>query len=299
MINMKNQTPEYEYFLKDHPGNTRVVLNTEAQFVEQHDYYPFGMEFAGRQGGDIKYRYNGKEMQDMKIGGRGLDWYDYGFRFYDPALGRFPSLDPKADEFENLSPYNYASNNPVTCIDLWGIQGRPVNKVRDQKGNITAATTSAQQSTYISTMEPKTISNNSIEFKPTNESIYQSANWWELTTAPDIQEWLKVDKVPSAVAVGGLITVLSAAVPEVISGITDFGSNVTLNISTSIESSTTIAVGTGVVVGAAKTLTDAPPDTPEIPNPVIEVSSEMTEYIIQSTHEFMKNIQNSNDKKSK
>jgi hypothetical protein len=58
----------------------------------------------------------------------GLDWYDYGFRFYDPAIGRFPSLDPKADAFAELSPYNYASNNPVTMIDLWGLQGVDPNK---------------------------------------------------------------------------------------------------------------------------------------------------------------------------
>ncbi len=56
---------------------------------------------------------------------------------------------PKADEFENLSPYNYASNNPITCIDLWGLQGKPVNEIRDKNGNITAATTTAQQTTYI------------------------------------------------------------------------------------------------------------------------------------------------------
>jgi len=52
-----------------------------------------------------------------------VNWYDYGFRFYDPVLGRFPSLDPIADNFVELSPYNYASNNPITKIDLWGLQG--------------------------------------------------------------------------------------------------------------------------------------------------------------------------------
>jgi hypothetical protein len=57
-------------------------------------------------------------------------------------------LDPKADEFENLSPYNYASNNPVTCIDLWGLQGKPANEIISQGGLVTGYT-SAQSSTYI------------------------------------------------------------------------------------------------------------------------------------------------------
>jgi RHS repeat-associated protein len=51
-----------------------------------------------------------------------FDWYDYGARFYDPGLGRFPSLDPLADKFYHLSPYNYASNSPIAMVDLWGLQ---------------------------------------------------------------------------------------------------------------------------------------------------------------------------------
>ena len=77
-----------------------------------------------------------------------MNEYDYGFRFYDPALGRFPSLDPLADEFSDLSPYNYASNNPVTCIDLWGLQGVPAGKPYDEDGNLQQIT-AAQSTTFI------------------------------------------------------------------------------------------------------------------------------------------------------
>jgi RHS repeat-associated protein len=95
--------------------------------------------------------WNSAELQKQ-----GVNWYDYGFRFYDPAIGRFPSLDPLADEFENLSPYNYASNNPVTCIDLWGLQGVPAKELQDKNGN-PAGTTTAQSSTFLPSQEPKAI----------------------------------------------------------------------------------------------------------------------------------------------
>ena len=65
-----------------------------------------------------KFLYNGKEFDEDF----GLNWYHYGFRMYDPQIGRFPSLDPKADEFAFVSPYNYAENNPSSGIDLWGLQ---------------------------------------------------------------------------------------------------------------------------------------------------------------------------------
>jgi RHS repeat-associated protein len=78
------------------------------------------MSFSSRQSASVnQYLYNGKELQDELA----LDWYDYGARFYDPQIGRFTSLDPIADNFYELSPYNYASNSPVAKIDLWGLQG--------------------------------------------------------------------------------------------------------------------------------------------------------------------------------
>ena len=101
------------------------------------------------------------------------DWYVYGARFYDPALARFPSLDPLADEFENLSPYNYASNNPVTCIDLWGLQGVPAEEIRDDQGNFQGYS-SPKSSTYIRPLvEPIPVNPGYVQ---KNEYIRESKN---------------------------------------------------------------------------------------------------------------------------
>ena len=52
----------------------------------------------------------------------GLNWHHYGKRMYDAVRGRFTGVDPISDQFAGLSTFNYAANNPVTGIDLHGLQ---------------------------------------------------------------------------------------------------------------------------------------------------------------------------------
>jgi hypothetical protein len=52
--------------------------------------------------------------------GEGL--YAYGFRYYDPVIGRFTGVDPIAEQFAFVSGFNYAENSPIANIDLHGLQ---------------------------------------------------------------------------------------------------------------------------------------------------------------------------------
>ncbi len=36
----------YEYFLKDHLGNVRAIIDQNATITEANNYYPFGMQIA-------------------------------------------------------------------------------------------------------------------------------------------------------------------------------------------------------------------------------------------------------------
>jgi len=47
----------------------------------------------------------------------GLNEYDFTGRWYDPAVGRWGSVDPHAENYYSISPYAYCSGNPVNRID--------------------------------------------------------------------------------------------------------------------------------------------------------------------------------------
>ena len=61
----------------------------------------------------------------------GLDWYDYGARWMDPALGRCHSMDPLCETDYDVSPYAYCLNSPINNIDLWGLKSYDPQTAQD------------------------------------------------------------------------------------------------------------------------------------------------------------------------
>jgi RHS repeat-associated protein len=91
------------------------------ELIQENHYYPFGLEMEGawqpQIGVENLYQYNGKELNEDL----GLNWNDYGARWYDASLGRWGSVDPLAEPQWSFSPYQYVLNNPVYFVDPTGM----------------------------------------------------------------------------------------------------------------------------------------------------------------------------------
>jgi RHS repeat-associated protein len=125
-------SPNYEYVIKDHLGNSRVTFDSSSGGItKQSDiYYPFGMAYEPTTTSPRnKYLYNGKEIQEE------TGQYDYGARFYDPVIGRWTSVDPLAEKYRRWSPYNYGVDNPMRYSDPDGMGVNDIIfKVRGKNG---------------------------------------------------------------------------------------------------------------------------------------------------------------------
>ncbi|WP_148372969.1 RHS repeat domain-containing protein [Bacteroides bouchesdurhonensis] len=105
---------KFHFYLKDHQGNTRVVADKDGNVEETNAYYPFGGTFTSTNSVQ-PYKYN--EELDTR---NGLNWYDYGARQYDAAIGRWHAVDPSAEKYYNVNSYAYCNNNPIKNIDIDG-----------------------------------------------------------------------------------------------------------------------------------------------------------------------------------
>jgi len=116
------------------------VLHYNTQVLEENHYYPFGLTISKSALGTTPQplKYNGKELEKSF----GLEWYSYGAREYDPQIGRFATIDRFASNFASRSPYHYASNNPISNIDINGDSTwTTTNTIKNANGTTTTTYT--------------------------------------------------------------------------------------------------------------------------------------------------------------
>ncbi|MFF3447583.1 polymorphic toxin-type HINT domain-containing protein [Streptomyces sp. NPDC002667] len=110
-----------KYLFNDPHGTATLSMDTTTQQVARQQYTPYGQPRGSSNTTawpDPLHSYLGAP-QDTSTG-----YTDVGARKYDPALGRFISVDPilEATKPQELGGYTYAADNPVTNSDPTGLE---------------------------------------------------------------------------------------------------------------------------------------------------------------------------------
>ena len=116
-----NGTPtRWNYYITDHLGSTRMVVDSNDSIRETINYYPFGSEMRMEAPAQMTnnlghpFRFTGKELDRQN----NLNMYDFGARMFDVAgVPMWTSIDPLAEKYYSISPYAYCNNNPVILVD--------------------------------------------------------------------------------------------------------------------------------------------------------------------------------------
>jgi RHS repeat-associated protein len=115
-INKTNNAYDINYFITDHLGSTRVIVDANGTVKGQYNYYPFGKQWEdiNLMANTNRYTFSGKEKQTV----RNLGWLDFMARMYaNSEIPIFTTPDPLMEKYYSLSPYMYCAGNPVKFID--------------------------------------------------------------------------------------------------------------------------------------------------------------------------------------
>lgn len=107
---------EARYFVTDHLGSVRAVVNGDGEVLERNDYYPFGSRWDDGLLSDNRYRYNGNEAQAFLNN----PYLDYGARQYDSDGAVWLGTDQLSELYYHIGSYAYCANNPINAIDADG-----------------------------------------------------------------------------------------------------------------------------------------------------------------------------------
>ncbi len=102
------------FFLNDHLGTPRKLVNTEGRTVWHAAYLPFGEAFIIQEEVENPFRFPGQYFD--KETGLHYNWH----RYYDPEIGRYLRADPIGVRGD-INLYVYASSSPILYSDPMGL----------------------------------------------------------------------------------------------------------------------------------------------------------------------------------
>ena len=157
-INCGNGTRNY--YLKDHLGSVRVVIDDGRTVVSANDYDMWGYYLENRtyESFNTKNKFTGKERDNEST-------YDYfGARYYDARVGRWGQVEPLLDKYISFSSYQYGLLNPMRLIDA---NGKDVYIFGPDAINTVKAINESTNSNFFVSIDPST---GKLEFEGTAES---------------------------------------------------------------------------------------------------------------------------------
>jgi len=104
----------------DGNGNVSEYLDSAGAIAAHYEYDPFGRTTVatGAKAQDFSHRFSTKPL-DAETG-----LYYYGYRYYDPVTGRWPSRDP-IEEQGGTNLYGFVGNDGVNGWDFLGMRWQP------------------------------------------------------------------------------------------------------------------------------------------------------------------------------
>ena len=175
----------YNYYIKDHLGNVRTVIDGSGVIKQVNNYYPFGMEYGESAENQTMmtyqdYQYGGKEF-DRKFE---INLYDFHARPYDATRAQWTSPDPLAEKYYSISPYAYCANNPLKFVDPDGkeiiilseiIDGRKKLSI-DVSGKVKNSTSTDYSHEQLQEYANRLMSSISEKYSGSGENIDYSCN---------------------------------------------------------------------------------------------------------------------------
>jgi RHS repeat-associated protein len=120
-FDIQNSTFALYYPTYDGNGNISEYLTGAGATVAHYEYDPFGNDITpndkkGLLHEAFAHRFSTKPFDPT------LSWYYYGYRWYDPLTGRWPSREPIGEQ-GGLNLYGFVRSDGINWVDILGFNG--------------------------------------------------------------------------------------------------------------------------------------------------------------------------------